>query len=122
MICAWLRRFRGVGEAAAAGESDAAGRAYEAVLTAFFRSRDSWIESSDPLNAIKTVAAQFGFTDTAFEAALTNQDYFAALTPMREQSVNEFGLTGTPTFYINGKQLTGDASLERLASEIDPLL
>jgi protein-disulfide isomerase len=102
--------------------SDAAGRAYEAVLTAFFRSRDSWIESSDPLTAIRAVAAQFGFTDAAFEAALTNQEYFQALTPVREQAVNEFGLTGTPTFYINGKQMTGDASLERLATTIDPLL
>lgn len=106
----------------AAATSDAAGRAHEAVLTAFFRSRDSWIESSDPLNAIKSVAAQFGFTDAAFEAALTDQEYFQALTPMREQAVNEFGLTGTPTFYINGKQMTGDASLERLATAIDPLL
>jgi protein-disulfide isomerase len=102
--------------------SDAAGRAYEAVLTAFFRSRDSWIESPEPVNAIKSVATQFGFTDAAFEAALTDMEYFQALTPMREQALNEFGLTGTPTFYINGKQMTGDASIERLATAIEPLL
>ena len=41
---------------------------------------------------------------------------------MRNQALNEFGLEGTPTFYINGKQLTGDKTLEQLAAEIDPLL
>jgi protein-disulfide isomerase len=41
---------------------------------------------------------------------------------MQEQATNEFKLEGTPTFYINGKQLTGDKSLEELKAEIDPLL
>ena len=42
---------------------------------------------------------------------------------MRNQALKEFGLEGTPTFYINGKQLTGDKTLEQLLSaEIDPLL
>ncbi len=30
---------------------------------------------------------------------------------MQEQAANETKLEGTPTFYINGKQLTGDKSL-----------
>jgi len=102
--------------------SDAGGRAFEAVLAAFFRSRDSWIESSDPLNAMKSVAMQFGFTDAAFETARTDLEYAKLLTPMRTQAVEEFGLTGTPTFYINGKQTTGEASMEALAAAIDPLL
>lgn len=41
---------------------------------------------------------------------------------VRQQALDEFGLTGTPTFYVNGKQLTGDKTLEELAAEIDPLL
>ena len=41
---------------------------------------------------------------------------------MRNQAVNDFGLEGTPTFYINGKQLTGEKTMEQLGAEIDPLL
>ncbi|MCR6673539.1 thioredoxin domain-containing protein [Devosia ginsengisoli] len=41
---------------------------------------------------------------------------------MREQALDEFGLAGTPTFYVNGKTLTGDKTLEQLAAEIDPLI
>ena len=37
---------------------------------------------------------------------------------------NTAGVTppGTPTFYINGKTLSGEKTLEQLAAEIDPLL
>jgi hypothetical protein len=41
---------------------------------------------------------------------------------LREQALDEFGLSGTPTFYVNGKTLTGDKTLEQLAAEIDPLV
>ena len=41
---------------------------------------------------------------------------------LREQALNDFGLAGTPTFYVNGKTLTGDKTLEQLAAEIDPLI
>ena len=37
-------------------------------------------------------------------------------------ALEEFGLEGTPTFYVNGKQLTGDKTLEQMAEAIDPLV
>ena len=46
----------------------------------------------------------------------------ALIGTMRDQAVNDFGLEGTPTFYINGKQLTGEKTLDQLSAEIDPLL
>jgi hypothetical protein len=53
---------------------------------------------------------------------LTNQDLFTGMEAMREQALNEFGLQGTPTFYVNGKTLSGDKTLEQMAAEIDPLV
>lgn len=102
--------------------SQAAVDAYENVLTAFYRTQDSWGVSETPLDAVKAVAFQLGFTEDSFNAALTDQDFFTAVQTMRDQAVNEFGLEGTPTFYINGKQLTGEKSLDDLSAAIDPLL
>lgn len=96
--------------------------AYENVLSAFYRTQDSWGVSETPLDAVKAVATQLGFTETSFNEALTDQDYFNAVQSMRDQAVNEFGLEGTPTFYVNGKQLTGEKTLDELSAEIDPLL
>jgi protein-disulfide isomerase len=36
--------------------------------------------------------------------------------------VNDFKLTGTPTFYLNGKMLTGEKTIDELSKEIDALL
>ena len=72
--------------------------------------------------ALKTVTTQLGFSEAAFNAALTNQPLFDAIDSMRKQAVDDFGLEGTPTFYINGKQLTGEKTMEQLDAEIAPLL
>jgi protein-disulfide isomerase len=71
---------------------------------------------------LKAVATQLGFSEAAFNEALTNQELFNAIEAMAKQALNDFGLEGTPTFYINGKQLTGGKTLEQLGAEIDPLL
>lgn len=104
------------------GLSQAAIETYDNVLTAFFKTQQDWGTSSDPLTALKTVATQLGFSEAAFNEALTNQELFNGIDAMRNQALEEFGLEGTPTFYINGKQLTGDKTLEALAAEIDPLV
>jgi protein-disulfide isomerase len=104
------------------GYSQAAIETYESVLSAFFKTQQEWGTSPDPLTALKTVATQFGFTDAAFNEALSNQELFNGIDSMRNQALNEFGLEGTPTFYVNGKQLTGDKTLDVLSAEIDPLL
>ena len=36
---------------------------------------------------------------------------------MRDQALNDFGLEGTPTFYVNGKQLTGEKTLDQLDAD-----
>lgn len=103
--------------AEAAGEDQ-----YHAVVETFFNTQMQWATSNTPRDVIFEIAKQLGFTEQSFETALTNQELFAAMETMREQALEEFGLEGTPTFYVNGKQLTGDQTLEELAAEIDPLV
>lgn len=95
---------------------------YYVALETFYKTQDQWSTSEKPRDAILEIAKQLGFTDQTFEAALTNQELFAAMETMRQQALDEFKLEGTPTFYVNGKQLTGNKTLEQLKAEIDPLL
>ena len=108
--------------AASPDVSAAAAASYENVLSAYFRTQGTWGVSDKPLDAVKAVAVQLGFSDDSFNAALKNQAYFDAVQKMRDQAVNDFGLEGTPTFYINGKSMSGEKSLDELSAEIDPLL
>lgn len=95
---------------------------YHNVLETYFRTQPTWAASQTPRDAILEIAKQLGFTQETFDAALTNQELFTGMEALREQALTEFKLTGTPTFYVNGKTLTGDKTLEQLAAEIDPLV
>lgn len=95
---------------------------YHQVVDTFFQTQGSWGLSDKPRTALLEVAKQLGFTDESFDAALADQELFEKLKTMQEQASSEFKLEGTPTFYVNGKQLTGDKSLEELRAVIDPLL
>ena len=95
---------------------------YHNVLSTYFKTQATWAASQTPRDAILEIAKQLGFTQETFDAALTNQELFTGMEALREQALDEFGLAGTPTFYVNGKTLTGDKTLEQLAAEIDPLV
>lgn len=95
---------------------------YHNVVSTYFKTQNTWATSQTPRDAILEIAKQLGFTQETFDAALTNQELFTGMEALREQALSEFGLSGTPTFYVNGKTLTGDKTLEQLAAEIDPLI
>jgi len=95
---------------------------FHQVVDTFFQTQGSWGLAEKPRAALLEVAKQLGFTEESFDKALADQDLFEKMKTMQEQASNEFKLEGTPTFYVNGKQLTGDKSLEELKAVIDPLL
>jgi len=95
---------------------------YHDVVDTYFRTQTTWGMSDKPKTALLDVAKQLGFTEASFEAALANEELFAQLQTMQKQAAEDFKLEGTPTFYVNGKQLTGDKTLAELAAVIDPLV
>jgi protein-disulfide isomerase len=95
---------------------------YHNVIETYFRTQNEWGQAADPRAALLNIAKQLGFTEQSFDEALKNQDLFQKMETVRDQALEQFGLEGTPTFYVNGKQLTGDKSLEELKAEIDPLV
>ena len=41
---------------------------------------------------------------------------------VRDRAAEKLGVNSTPTFFINGKKLTGDQSIDSLTKEISPYL
>jgi protein-disulfide isomerase len=95
---------------------------YYEVIDTFYDNQDKWVSSDKPKDAIEAIAVQLGFTKDSFEQALTNQDLPKGIQAQRDQAANDFKMTGTPTFYVNGKQLVGEQTIEELSAAIDPLL
>ena len=80
---------------------------YHNILETFSAPRTTWAVAEKPRDALLAVAKQLGFTDETFDAALTNQALFNGDGSDARPGARRFKLEGTPTFYVNGKQLTG---------------
>ena len=95
---------------------------YYAVIDTFYDNQDKWVQADKPKDAIMAIALQLGFTQDSFEQALTTQEWPKKIQDQRDQAVNDFKMSGTPTFYVNGKQLVGEQTLDEMSAVIDPLL
>ena len=53
---------------------------------------------------------------------LANQQVLESIQAVRDRAAEKLGVNSTPTFFVNGKKLVGDVSIEAMAKEIEPYL
>jgi protein-disulfide isomerase len=94
---------------------------YETVVETLFAKQADWAVQK-PIEPLKAIAKQFGFTEESFDKCLANQQVLDDIQAVRDHAVNKLGVNSTPTFFINGKRFVGDLSIEVMAKEIDPYL
>ncbi len=95
---------------------------YEAVVETLFAKQADWAMVQKPIPPLMAIAKQFGFTEDSFNTCLANQKVLDDVQAVRDHAVSKLGVNSTPTFFINGKRLVGDLSIEAMAKEIDPYL
>jgi protein-disulfide isomerase len=94
---------------------------YMAIVETLFAKQSDWIVN-EPLGPLRAIAKQFGFTEETFDQCLSNQKVLDGIQAVRDHAVKKLGVNSTPTFFVNGKKLVGDVSLDAMAKEIDPYL
>jgi protein-disulfide isomerase len=94
---------------------------YMAVVETLFAKQADWVVQQ-PVPALKEIAKQFGFTEDTFNQCLANQKVLDDIQTVRDRAAEKLGVNSTPTFFVNGKKLVGDVSIDDLAKEIDPYL
>jgi protein-disulfide isomerase len=94
---------------------------YESVVETLFAKQPDWVVQK-PIPPLMAIAKQFGFTEDSFNACLANQKVLDDIQAVRDHAVNKLSVNSTPTFFINGKRLVGDLSIEAMAKEIEPYL
>src|SRR3984957_9890012 len=80
---------------------------YFPMVETLFAKQKDWVVQH-PLDPLLVIAKQAGFTKETFEACLTNQKVLDGIEQTRDQAANQFGVNSTPTFFINGKRISGD--------------
>ena len=92
---------------------------YFPLVDVFFTTQDVWLQN--PLEGLTKIAQQAGFTKESFDACLKNEAVAKNILAVRS-TADGLGVTGIPTFFINGEMLDGEKTIDVLRAKIDPLL
>jgi protein-disulfide isomerase len=93
------------------------------MISVLFSKMDDWaFVRSNPVPALFEIAKQAGFTKESFEKCLQDQALLDKLIKQKDVAAQEFQVSSTPTFFINGEKLQGAPNVENFAAVIDPLL
>ena len=88
-----------------------------------FVSQKQWaFGEGNPVPRLFEIAKQAGFTQESFDKCLTDQKLLDDITAGRTRAADVFGVSATPTFFINGKKLDGAPTMEKFDAAIEPLL
>ena len=94
---------------------------YFPMVDTLFEKQREWVVQK-PLEPLMAIAKQAGFTQQSFEECLKNQKIEDGIKWVRDRASEKFGVSGTPTFFINGKKFTGNPTAAEIGKEIDGYL
>lgn len=93
-----------------------------AIVDLLFAQQKNWAFTDKPLEALAALLKQTGMSQKTFDACLRNDDLRDKIYKVHDRAAEKFGVTATPTFFINGKKETGEITPDALAKLLDPLL
>ncbi len=94
---------------------------YMSIIDLFFGTQREWVVPN-PLQPLFNVAKQAGYNEETFNACLKNQQILDGIQNVRDHAAKVLNVESTPTFFINGKRVVGDISIEEMEKEIKPFL
>ncbi len=94
---------------------------YYSMVDTLFREQLQWAVEK-PVPPLMAIAKQAGLSEQDFNTCLKNQKAWDAMESVRQRAMKQFKVESTPTFFINGTQVTGAVSIEEFAKVIDPYL
>jgi protein-disulfide isomerase len=92
---------------------------YFPLIDVFFETQPEWTQN--PLAGLNKIAQQAGFTQESFDACMKNEAVAKDILAVRSKA-ESFGVTGIPTFFVNGERFEGETTIEAFRAKIDPLL
>ena len=80
---------------------------YYPIVDLLFAQQRTWAFSDKPLDALQQMMRQAGFSQEKFEGCLQDQKLYDAVNAVRNRAANDFKVSSTPTFFINGQRSRG---------------
>ena len=84
----------------------------DAMLEAWLERQNEWAFVSEAVEPMRAIAAPFGLAGADFDDCVHNQTLYMEILEGRDNALKALDIRRTPTFYVNGRKLEGDAPLE----------
>lgn len=94
---------------------------YFAVTDMLFRQQSDWVVKNTT-ETLTRIGKQAGLTQQQVEACLKDQALLDKIAADQKYASDVLKVDSTPTFFINGEKIKGEASFEEFAKKINPLL
>jgi protein-disulfide isomerase len=97
---------------------------YYSALDILFAQQDNWafVDAPKVLPGLQAIALQSGFTQEQFQACLKDKTLYDGVMAVKQRGEDVFKIEGTPTFFINGTEKSGEITLDDFTKLIDPLI
>jgi protein-disulfide isomerase len=87
------------------------------IIDVLFEQQQSWTQN--PREELLKIARMAGFTTQTFEQCLQNEDIAAGILEIRTTADQQYGVSSTPTFFINGEVIQGNRPLREFRQAIE---
>jgi protein-disulfide isomerase len=81
------------------------------LIDQLFTQQKTWAFAEKPIEPLLAIVKTVGFSQVDFETCLRNQDLYEQVSQSRERAAEAFNIDATPTFFVNGRKLTGELSI-----------
>jgi protein-disulfide isomerase len=95
---------------------------YYPITDLLFDQQKNWAFVDKPLDALRAMLKQAGFSQEKFDACLKDQKLYDAVNAVKNRAMEQFKVDSTPTFFINGQRHPGSMSIDELEKIIKPML
>src|SRR6185312_15533458 len=99
---------------------DDAGK-YFAVVDMLFKQQADWV-MKNTTETLTRIGKQAGLSQEQVEACLKDQALLDKIAADQKYASDVLKVDSTPTFFINGDKIKGEASIEEFQKKINPLL
>lgn len=93
-----------------------------ALVDLLFIQQRNWAFVDKPLEALAGTVKQAGLSQATFESCLKDMSLLNEVNAVRDRAAKDFGVNATPTFFFNGKRVSGELTVAELEKQLQPLL
>jgi protein-disulfide isomerase len=94
----------------------------DALIDLMFDQQKNWAFVAKPTEPLLALVKQAGMSQIDFDKCLRNQELYNSVNKSRDLAAARLGIDSTPTFFVNGRKLTGEPPIGEFDKVLAPLL